>query len=174
MNIVLETERLILRLFTVNDAQLIYDLNLDEEVIKYTHDPIKDLDQAKKVLTENIIPQYELYNYGRWAIHLKPGLEFIGWCGLKYRKVSDEIDLGYRLKKEFWGQGFATEAALASIKHGFENLKINRIVGNAEPGNIASCNVLEKCGMIYIGDGRVDGYPVKTYEISNPKPNQES
>ena len=72
------------------------------------------------------------------------------------------------MRKEFWGQGYATEAALASIQYGFEKLKISRIVGRAEPGNIASCVVLEKCGMIYIGHGIVDGYPVKTYEIVKP------
>lgn len=168
MNIVIETDRLLLRMFTEDDAQLIYDLNLDEDVIRFTHDPIKNLDHAKEILKGTILPQYVLYNHGRWAIHLKPGLDFIGWCGLKYRAEADEIDLGYRLKKEFWGRGYASEAALASIQYGFEKLKISRIIGRAEPGNKASCVVLEKCGMTYIGNGIVDGYPVKTYEIVKP------
>lgn len=167
MNIILETQRLILRIFTENDAQLIYDLNQDAAVTRFTHDPVKDLDHAKEILEGVIIPQYILYNHGRWAVHLKPGLEFIGWCGLKYRAETDEIDLGFRLKKEFWGKGYATEAAFAAIKHGFEKLNINRIVGRAEPENIASCAVLEKCGMTYTGDSLVDGYPVRTYEIFN-------
>lgn len=168
MNIVIETERLLLRMFREDDAQLIYDLNLDAEVTKFTHDPVRDIDHAKEILNGTILPQYVLYNHGRWAIHLKPGLEFMGWCGLKYRAETDEIDLGYRLKREFWGLGYATEAALASIKYGFEKLNISRIVGRAEPENKASCVVLEKCGMIYIADGNVDGYPVKTYEIAKP------
>jgi RimJ/RimL family protein N-acetyltransferase len=166
MKIVFETERLLLRLFTIEDAHLIYDLNKDPAVTKFTHDPVKDMNHAKQIIEEVILPQYSLYNFGRWAIHLKQGQEFIGWCGLKYRTESKEIDLGYRLKKEFWGKGFATEAALGSMKHGFGLLKIKRIVGCAEPENRTSCLVLEKCGMKYIGEGLVDGYTVKTYEIS--------
>jgi RimJ/RimL family protein N-acetyltransferase len=169
MNVIIETDRLLLRTFTEDDAQLIYELNLDPEVIRFTFDPVKDLDHAKEILEKVILPQYTLYNHGRWAVHLKPGLEFIGWCGLKYRAEENEIDLGYRFKKEFWGKGYATEAAFASVKYGFEKLNLKRIVGRADPENIASCIVLEKCRLAYIGDGEVEGHPVRTYEINNPK-----
>ena len=131
MNVIIETERLLLRTFTEQDAPLIYDLNFDPDVTRYTHDPVKDINHAAEILTKTILPQYSLYNHGRWAIHLKPTLEFLGWCGLKYRFEVNEIDLGYRFKKEFWGKGFATEAAHASIKYGFEKLNLRRIVGKA-------------------------------------------
>ena len=85
MNIVIETERLLLRSFTEKDVELIFELNQDPDVIKYTHDPVKDLEHAKEILERTILPQYVLYNHGRWAIHLKPELDFIGWCGLKFR-----------------------------------------------------------------------------------------
>jgi RimJ/RimL family protein N-acetyltransferase len=168
MNGVIETDRLLLRRFTENDAPLIYDLNLDPDVTRYTHDPIKNIDHAVEILTSTILPQYALYNHGRWAVHLKPRLEFLGWCGLKFRAELNEIDLGYRLRKEFWGKGFATEAAYASIEYGFDKLALRRIVGRAEHDNISSWKVLEKCGMIYIGDREVDDFPVRTYEIRNP------
>ena len=173
MNIIIETNRLLLRIFTEDDAALIYDLNLDPDVIRYTHDPIKDLAHASEVLEKVIIPQYALYNHGRWAVHVKATLDpiaigFLGWCGLKYRAELNEIDLGYRFKKEGWGKGYATEAAYASIQYGFEKLGLQRIVARAEIENIGSWKVLEKCGMTYIGDEEVDGYPVKTYEILNP------
>jgi len=168
MNIIIETNRLLLRTFTEKDAALIYELNLDPDVIRYTHDPIKDLAHASEVLEKVIIPQYALYNHGRWAVHVKATLEFLGWCGLKYRAELNEIDLGYRFKKEGWGKGYATEAAYASIKYGFEKIGLQRIVARAEIDNIGSWKVLEKCGMTYIGDEEVDGYPVKTYEILNP------
>jgi len=109
-----------------------------------------------------------LYNHGRWAVHAKPSLEFIGWCGLKKRPERNEIDLGYRFLKSTWGKGYATEAAFACIKYGFEKLGLKRIVGRAMPGNIASLKVLEKCGMTYIGEDMVDDHPAKTYEILNP------
>jgi RimJ/RimL family protein N-acetyltransferase len=168
MNIVFETDRLILRTFTELDAPLIYDLNTDPDVTRYTHDPVKNLDHASEILIKTIIPQYILYNHGRWAVHIRSTLEFLGWCGLKYRPELNEIDLGYRFKKQAWGKGYATEAAYASIKYGFEKLGLTRIIGRAEIDNIGSWKVLERCSMTYIGDEEVDGYPVKTYEIFNP------
>ncbi len=103
MNIILETNRLLLRTFTLEDAQLIYELNLDPEITRYTGDPVKDINHAKEVLEQVILPQYALYNHGRWAVHIKDDLEFIGWCGLKNRPERNEIDLGYRFLKTAWG-----------------------------------------------------------------------
>jgi RimJ/RimL family protein N-acetyltransferase len=168
MNIIIETSRLLLRTFTIEDAPLIYELNLDPEVIRYTLDPIKDIDHAKRVLEETILPQYALYNYGRWAVHTKPGLEFIGWCGLKARPDRNEIDLGYRFSKTAWGNGYATEAADACIQYGFKKLNLSRIVGRALPGNLASIRVLEKCRMNYVGEEIVESLLHKTYDILNP------
>ena len=150
MNVVIETDRLLLRRFTEHDAPLLYELNLDPEVIRYTHDPMSDVEQARKLLTEVILPQYVLYNHGRWAVHLKSNLEFIGWCGLKYLSETNDVDLGYRFMKKFWGNGFATEAALACIEYGFVKLSLQQIFGRALPGNLPSIKVLEKCGMKYL------------------------
>ncbi|HEY2722100.1 MAG TPA: GNAT family N-acetyltransferase [Chitinophagaceae bacterium] len=71
MNVVIETDRLLLRTFIGDDALTLYTLNGDPEVIRYTHDPIVDPEQARKILEEIILPQYVLYNCGRWAAHLK-------------------------------------------------------------------------------------------------------
>ena len=168
MNIIIETNRLLLRTFTLEDAQLIYELNLDPEITRYTGDPVKDINHAKEVLEQVILPQYALYNHGRWAVHIKYGLEFIGWCGLKNRPERNEIDLGYRFLKTAWSKGYATEAAFGCIKYGFEKLNLQRIIGRAMPDNIGSLRVLEKCGMTFIGDEIVDDHPAKTYEILNP------
>lgn len=168
ITVVLETQRLLFRLFSREDQALIYTLNLDPEVTRFTHDPIKDIEQAAMVLEKTILPQYALYNHGRWAVHIKATGEFIGWCGLKYRAELNEIDLGYRFMKQFWGKGYATEAADASIRYGFEKLNINRIVARAELGNTGSIRVLEKCGMNYTGNEEMDGYPVCRYEAINP------
>jgi RimJ/RimL family protein N-acetyltransferase len=168
MNVVIETERLLLRTFTIEDAALIFELNKDPVVTEYTGDPIRDIEHGREVLEKAILPQYALYNHGRWAIHLKPKLEFIGWCGLKTRPDRNEIDLGYRFIRSFWGKGYATEAAHACLRYGFENLGLKRIVGRAMPQNKASLKVLENCGMTYIGDEIVDDHPAKTYEAINP------
>jgi ribosomal-protein-alanine N-acetyltransferase len=168
MNVVLETDRLLLRTFTEDDAALLYELNLDPEVTRYTLDPMTNVEHAKKVLVEIILPQYALYNHGRWAVHLKPGLEFIGWSGLKYIPERDEIDLGYRFMKKFWGKGYATESAYACLQYGFQRLNMQRIIGRALPGNRGSIRVLENCGMQYLGEEYIDGLLHKTYQAINP------
>jgi len=168
MDVVIETDRLLLRKFTEADARLLYELNLDPDVIRYTHDPIADIAHARKVLNEVILPQYSLYNHGRWAVHLRSGLEFIGWCGLKYISDTNEVDLGYRFMKKFWGNGYATEAALACIKYGFAILNLQQIVGRALPANLGSVKVLEKCGMEFLHEEVVHGYLHKTYQVTNP------
>lgn len=173
MNIIIETERLLLRTFTVEDAPLIYELNLDPDVTRYTGDPVKDLHHAQLILEQTILPQYALYNHGRWAVLVKAELNstatgFIGWCGLKNRPERNEVDLGYRFIKNAWGRGYATEAAFACLKYGFENLNMQRVVGRAMPQNTASCRVLEKCGMQFIGEEVVDEHLARTYEALSP------
>jgi [ribosomal protein S5]-alanine N-acetyltransferase len=168
MQIIFETPRLILRQFTEADAPLILALNSDPEIVKYVHElPLKTQEQAEKILLDTILPQYK-NDLGRWAIYTKDNMDFIGWCGLKYRPELDEIDLGYRLMKKAWGKGFATEAAQHTLDHGFKNLNCKLITARAHIENIASIKVLEKIGMDFIGEGIVDNCPVRTYTKSNP------
>jgi ribosomal-protein-alanine N-acetyltransferase len=165
MNIILETERLYLREFTTDDAQLLVDLNANPEVIKYVHELPVDIEKALDVLENIILPQYKLYNHGRWAVHLKENDEFIGWCGLKYVKERDEIDLGYRFFQQHWGKGYATESAKAAIDFGKNALQLPHIMAQAHVENIASQNVLEKCGLQFRSEGIVDNCPVKIYDL---------
>jgi len=168
MNVIIQTDRLLLRTFTIDDAQLIYELNNDADVTRYTYDPMNELEQARQVLERIILPQYALYNHGRWAVHTKEQLDFIGWCGLKYRPERHEVDLGYRYKKSAWGKGYATEAAYACLQYGFEKLNIGKITGRAVPENIGSWRVLEKIGMEFKREESVDGHWAKTFELVNP------
>jgi ribosomal-protein-alanine N-acetyltransferase len=168
MQIIFETPNLILRQFTEADATLILSLNSDPEIVRYVHEPtLKTMEQAEKVLQDIILPQYK-NNLGRWAIHTKHNMDFIGWCGLKYRPELDEIDLGYRLVQKAWGKGFATEAAQHSLEHGFTKLNLKLITGRAHIENTASIKVLEKIMMNFIGEGIVDDCPVRTYTKANP------
>lgn len=168
MKVIFETPRLILRQFTEADAPLILSLNSDPEIVKYVHEPtLKTIEHAQEIVNNIILPQYQ-NNLGRWAIHTKHNMDFIGWCGLKYRPELDEIDLGYRLMQKAWGHGYATEAAQASLDHGFNELNLKLITGRAHIENLASIKVLEKIGMDFIGEGIVDDCPVRTYTKANP------
>ena len=168
MHRILETRRLILRQFTEADAPLIYQLNSDEEVIKYVHEPLlKNDEEAKEIIRQIILPQYK-NNLGRWAIHTKDNNKFIGWCGLKYLEKQDEIDLGYRFLQIAWGKGYATEAAKHVLDHGFNRLHLSEITGKAHADNTASINVLQKIGMQFINDTMEDNCPIKVFRKTNP------
>lgn len=164
MNLLFSSERLYFREFTINDAGLIRELNSDPEVTRYVHDITTNWEPID-VLTNVIIPQYRLYRYGRWAVHLRGNDEFIGWCGLKFRPEHNYVDLGYRLMQRYWGQGYATEAAKASLQYGFEVLQLKRIFAMAHLSNKMSWKVLEKIGMQYRGEAVLDGQPVRTYDV---------
>lgn len=166
MKMIIETERLYLREFTVNDGQLLVDLNTNPEVIKYLHEATPTYAEAVKIIEEIILPQYQLYNHGRWAVHLQNTHEFIGWCGLKYVKERNEIDLGYRFFQQHWGKGFATEAAKAAIVYGFNQLNLQEIIAMAHVENVGSQNVITKCGMQFYGEDFIDNCPVKRYKLA--------
>jgi RimJ/RimL family protein N-acetyltransferase len=168
MQVIIETERLLLREFTLDDAELVYTLNSDPEVTRYTGDPIRDIAQAREVIEQKLIPQYVLQKMGRFAVLVKPTHEFIGWCGLKFRPERNEIDLGYRFMRSAWGKGYATEAARACLDHGFQTLEVRRVVGHSMPDNIASIRVLENCGMRFVCEEIIDNHPARTYEALNP------
>ena len=162
MKIIFQSPRLYFREFTENDVYLLFELNSNPNVIKYVHEPAPTLENVTNILFNSILPQYKLYIYGRWAVHLKNDNEFVGWCGLKYIKEDDEIDLGYRIKEEYWGKGYGYEAVKTTINYGFNNLKLKRIVATALPENIASWKIMEKCGMKLLGDVvDKDGWQVK-------------
>lgn len=167
MDVIFTSARLRFVEFTMADAPLIYELNSDPDVVRYLHEPLTTLEVANDVLMNTILPQYAKYQHGRWAMYLKDTGEFIGWCGLKYRPEMKMVDLGYRLMKKYWGQGYATEAARRCIEYGFQVLAMKKIFAAAHVDNTASQKVLEKVGMQFIGRQIIDNCLTKTYEIVN-------
>ena len=89
----------------------------------------------------------------------------IGFNGLKFLPELGETDLGYRLRRDCWGRGFATESSLAIVRHGFEVLKLERILGLVLPGNHASIRVLEKVGMRRDGSVEIDDQLAQRWTI---------
>jgi ribosomal-protein-alanine N-acetyltransferase len=165
MNAILKTSRLYLREFTMNDAQLLVDLNSDPEVTRYTGDGSVDLTEATRLLKEVILPQYP-NKMGRWAVHLNENDEFIGWCGLKYISELDEIDLGYRFFKKHWGKGYATESSKAVMEYGRNVLKLKVIVGRASVDNHNSIAVLGKAGLHFKEEGFEHGEKIVKYVLN--------
>ena len=155
MNWILETPRLRLREFVVEDADAMYALNADPDQIKYTGDEaFKSVAESQKFLSN--YSDYALNGFGRWACILKQDNTFIGWCGLKHHENSSP-DLGYRFYKSYWNKGLATEAAQACIEYGFEKLNLDEIVGRSHPENTYSIRILEKLGMTYWKEENIEG-----------------
>ena len=76
--------------------------------------------------------------------------EIIGWAGLQYLPELNETEVGFLLDRPFWGKGYATDAALASLRFGFGQCNLDHIIALVHPDNLASRRVIEKCGMRYV------------------------
>ncbi len=162
---ILKTKRLYLRELTPDDAKNFHDLNTDPLVTQYTGDPPFENIAAARHFLENY-EQYRKYGYGRWAVLLKENEEWIGWCGLKYEAEYADTDIGYRFFRKHWGKGYATESAQACLDHGFQKLKLEKIVARAFKENTASINVMEKIGMQFEKELLLEGkFPGVQYVV---------
>jgi len=168
MNRIIETERLYLRRFVREDAEMIYRLNSDTDVMRYMPAASRrrvDPDSAAEMVRE-CIAQYERFSgLGIWPTILKASDEPIGWTCLKPLGDTTEIELGYRYFPQHWGKGFATEISKEVVRYGFEDLGLHRIVGITHPENLASRRVLEKVGFGFEGVGHHYGIDVTTYGL---------
>lgn len=145
MTFIIETPRLQLRKFILDDAKDMYHLNKDPDVIRYTgDDPFLSIQDAEKFIKS--YNHYALHGHGRWTCLTKNDNTYIGWCGLK-RNEDDQVDIGFRFLQQYWNQGYATEAAKACLHYGFSTLKLSEIIGRADLENKASLRVLKKIGM---------------------------
>lgn len=171
MKILAETERLILREILPSDADKMFDMDSDPEVHRFLgNDPVKNIDQITAAI-QFIRQQYIDNGIGRWAVVSKSTDEFIGWAGLKFvtevtNHHKDFYDLGYRLIRKHWGKGYATEAAVASLKYAFEKIGTAEVFSMAESENINSINVLKKSGFKLIEKFDLDGIEHLWFQIN--------
>lgn len=155
MQIIAETERLIIRELLPEDATGMFKMDSDPEVHRYLgNDPVKDIEQIRNVISF-IRQQYVDNSIGRWAVIEKESGEFIGWTGLKLMRETvnnhtNYYDFGYRFVKSRWGKGYATETAAPSLQYGFDVLQADAIYAMADEGNTASRRVLQKAGLQFI------------------------
>ena len=164
-DIILETERLIIREHVLSDAPFFFTLNSNYNVVKYTGDSsFKMIEEAEKIV-QYVMNQYKENGYARWLVAEKDTRNPIGWCGLKFHTDTKETDIGYRLLESAWGKGYATESAKACIDYVFKHFNLNRIIGDAMKENTASINVFKKLGMTYLKDSLLDNIESVVYEL---------
>ena len=162
----LETDRLLLREFTLDDAAVYFRLCTDPEITRYIGKfGMATLDDARASLLERPIADYRKHGYGRLACVLKSTGLVIGFAGLKYLDELRDVDIGYRFVPEYWGMGLATEAGRPLIDYGFNQLKLPRILGLVDPENAASVRVLQKLGLSFVEMIEYFHSQVAKYEI---------
>jgi ribosomal-protein-alanine N-acetyltransferase len=164
MPTMLETNRLLLRTWSLEDAEAVLGIYSNPEVTRFIGSGVPDqsLDDARKRILRSLTHQ-ERYGFGFWAVVEKATGQISGSCGLKYLEDGPQIEVGYHLARPVWNRGFATEAAGACLRYGFEKLKLDRIVGVVALENYASQRVLEKVGMRYERLGRHYNTEVRVY-----------
>jgi RimJ/RimL family protein N-acetyltransferase len=165
-NEILETKRLILRPFRLEDIFPSFEMERNPEINKYTNDGgVKNYEEVEKLIEKVINEDYKENGFGRFALELKETSEFIGFCGLKLLRESNEVDLGYRIKMKYWGRGIATEASKVSLDYGFNKLQLREIVAFVIPENIKSIRVLEKFNFKYEDELFEEGELINKYKL---------
>jgi RimJ/RimL family protein N-acetyltransferase len=154
MPIILETPRLVLRQFTEDDVDNLFDLNNDPEVMRYL---TGGRPTPREVIRDEIIPFHRavydrLDRLGTWAAESTSTGEFLGWFHFRPGPGTDvtNIDLGYRLRRSAWNKGYATEGSRALISMGFTDLGVERVFAHTLTVNAPSRRVLEKCGLTLV------------------------
>lgn len=144
---ILETQRLLLRLHVTEDAEALAAV-LGDVVAMEFYPSALDRRGVEEWIARNI-ERYRRDGFGKWALLLKSTGELIGSCGCVLQDVEDrnEIEIGYNVRRDVWGRGYATEAARACIDYGFRSLGAPHLISMIRPENARSIRVAEKNGM---------------------------
>ncbi len=146
--IVVETERLVLRRVTAEDAPFILELLNDPDWLRYIGDKnVRNLEDAHGYIQTGPMAMYARYGLGLYVTALKEGGIPIGLCGLLRRDGLPDPDLGFAFLPAFRGRGFGSEAAAATLEYGKKTLRLERVVAITSPDNVRSGRLLEKLGM---------------------------
>jgi RimJ/RimL family protein N-acetyltransferase len=165
---ILETPRLVLRELTAEDADALAHIISDPETMRYYPAPY-DRAGVEQWIARNR-QRYKDDGVGLWAMVLKSPGELIGDCGIIRQEVEGEhlYEVGYHLRRDFWGQGLATEAAIACRDWAFANLETDRVISLIRPENLASRRVAERNGMKVWKEVTWHGLPHCVYSIERP------
>jgi RimJ/RimL family protein N-acetyltransferase len=155
VRVFLETDRLVLRRFTVDDVDNLVELDSDPAVMRYVNGGrATPADEIRDDVLPAFLGYYDRYpGYGFWAVQEKPAGGFVGWFHLRPHPdhgVPDEPELGYRLRRSAWGLGYGTEGSRALIDKAFAYLGARRVYAETMVVNAASRRVMEKAGLRYV------------------------
>jgi len=144
------TERLLLRRWTSADLAPFAAMNADPAVMEHFPSTMTR-EESDQFVSERIAKHFDEHGYGLWAVERSDLHEFVGFVGLMWQRFdasfTPALEVGWRLSRPNWGQGFATEAATEALRIGFTDLSIDEIVSMTSPRNTRSIAVMERLGM---------------------------
>ncbi|PHR12280.1 MAG: RimJ/RimL family protein N-acetyltransferase [Aequorivita sp.] len=148
----IQTERLELREYTLDDAPFIYKLMNSEGWLKHIGDRnIKTLEDAENYMQKNYLSSYKKHGFGPYLVSLKEDGTALGTAGLYKRDNLEHPDIGFAFLAEYSGKGYAFEAAKAVMKFASETLRLKTIVGITLQANLSSIKLLKKLGLLEVG-----------------------
>ena len=163
----IETDRLRLEMFEVSDLEAAFRLFNDDKVQKYLAPQNRRNREQMQITLQKFLARWRERGFGLWRVSGKSTKEMLGYCGFQYLEKTLDIEIIFAFFKNFWGKGFAAEAANASLRFGFEELLFTKIYAAAHPDNLASRGVLQKIGMDFEISTKHYGIEVVTYSISH-------
>jgi ribosomal-protein-alanine N-acetyltransferase len=146
---IIETERLTLRAFTPDDLDRLAEILSNPQVMRYMPGGQPLSQEKAEANLRSILRHWDEHGFGWWAVIHKADARLTGWCGLTYVGELAETEVAYLFDQPYWGKGIGTEAAHASLRYGFEELKLDRIIALAVPENVGSWRVMGKNGLIF-------------------------
>ena len=160
---ILETDRLILRDLQESDLPALIALNQDSEIMQYFPKPYSQAESLR--LYQGIQDEVTAYGYSLWAVEEKSSQEFIGLVGLHHSDLrifagKEAVEIGWRLRKEFWNRGYATEAAQACLDFAFQQTGLSEVYSFTSLLNLPSQKVMQKLGMEFVKEFDNEKVPV--------------
>lgn len=148
MEIVVQTERLILRKFTVDDAPFMLELLNTPTWQRFIGDRnVHSIEEAEQYLINGNIKNYSMYGFGFYLVAIKKTGDSIGMCGLVKRDSLEDVDIGFALLPQFIGKGYGFEAASATLEYAQNILQLNKIIAIVNPENTDSIKLIKKMGL---------------------------
>jgi [ribosomal protein S5]-alanine N-acetyltransferase len=148
MEIVIETERLILRKFTIDDASFMLKLLNTPSWLRFIGDRnVHSVEEAKQFLLNGYLKSYETHGFGFYVTVEKATQNPIGMCGLVKRNTLEDVDIGFAFMPDFVGKGYGFEAASATLKYAENVLKLEKVIAIVDPENVVSIALIRKIGL---------------------------
>ena len=165
--IIIESDRLILRMFREEDFEAYAKLTADAEVMRFLGGKTFDRLEAWRHMAF-LVGHWHLRGYGHWAVEEKASGNLVGRIGFLNPAEWPGFELGWTLAREYWGRGYATEGARRALKYGFDELDRPHIISLIHPDNNSSIRVAERLGEKVEGKTQLLGHEVLIYGIDRP------